>query len=167
MTTNQAPAGDPAPVGRPAAIPFPPEQRASFAEQWSSLPGMQHLGARADFSDARVCRVIIDPVQPFHRGGTGTDAVNGAVIAGLCDAAVGMVGHFQHAGKRVGTAQLSIQFLRPLRGDRVVVEAWPTRAGGTLVFARAEARDAEGVVCAVCDGIVAAIAAPAGGGPVL
>ena len=52
-------------------------------------------------------------------------------------------------------AQLNVQFLRPVEGDRLEVTGWPTRVGRTLVFAAAELRDARGVVCATCDGIVA------------
>ncbi|HEU4698372.1 MAG TPA: PaaI family thioesterase [Gemmatimonadales bacterium] len=142
----------------PLTIPLPdPAERAALAERWSALPAMRALGARADFADPGAVRVVIDRLQPFHRGGLGTEAVNGAVIAGLCDAAVGMVGHFQALGSRVGTAQLSIQFLRPVRGETVAAVGRLTRAGASLVFARAEIEDARGTVCAVCDGIVAIV----------
>lgn len=139
----------------PVTIPFPADQRAAFAEAWSALPAMQHLGARADFSDPAACRVVVDPVQEFHRGGLGTEAINGAVIAGLCDAVIGMVGHCQNLGRRVGTAQLSIQFIKPLTGHRVVAVGRLVRAGTNLVFARAEVEDERGEVCATCDGLVA------------
>ena len=113
------------------------------------------MGARADLTDSEVVRVVIDPVQPAHRGGLGTDAVNGAVIAGLFDVAIGIVGHFQTIGQRAGTAHLGIQYLRPLVGNRVVVEARLVKAGANLVFATAEALDADGTVCARAEGIVA------------
>lgn len=139
----------------PVAIPLDSAAREALAQQWSALPAMRALRARADFSDPEAVRVVIDRLEPFHRGGLGTDAVNGAVLAGLCDAAVGLVGHFQALGRRVGTAQLSIQFLRPLRGNRLVAVGRLTRAGASLVFARAEVEDEHGVVCVRCDGIVA------------
>src|SRR4051794_6452156 len=144
----------------PVTIPHSAAERPRLADEWSALPPMQALGARADFGDPEAVRVVIDQLQPFHRGGLGTEAVNGAVIAGLCDAAIGMVGHFQASGSRVGTAQLSIQFLRPVRGDTVVAVGRLTRSGAHLVFARAEIRDGQGTVCAVCDGIVAIVGRP-------
>ena len=139
----------------PPTIPFGPAERAALATEWSNHPGMRHLGARADFSDPEAVRVVVDPVQAFHRGGLGSDAVNGAVIAGLFDVAIGVVGHFHTQGRRAGTAQLSIRFLRPLRGDRVMVEGRLERAGTNLVFATAEAMDSTGTVCARGQGIVA------------
>jgi uncharacterized protein (TIGR00369 family) len=138
-----------------AVIPFGPEERAALADRWTQHPGMRHLGARADFSDPSRVRVVIDLLEAHHRGGLGTDAVNGPVIAGLFDVAVGMVGHFQTLGKRAGTAQLGIQFLRPVRGGRIVVEAWLLRAGVNLVFVAGEAFDQQGTLCARCEGIVA------------
>jgi len=136
-------------------IPFGAPERVSMAQQWTDHPGMRHMGAQADFSDPRHVRVFIDPVQPVHRGGLGTAAVNGAVIAGLFDVAVGMVGHFQTMGRRAGTAQLNINFIRPVVGDHVEVLARLVRAGSNLVFAEAEALDGAGVTCARAMGIVA------------
>jgi acyl-coenzyme A thioesterase PaaI-like protein len=143
-------------------IPFDPEQRRTMADNWSAHPGMRHMSARADFTDPALVKVVIDPLEPHHRGGLGTAAVNGAVLAGMFDVAIGMVGHFQMIGRRAGTAQLNMHFVRPLTGDRVEVVAWLVRAGRNLVFAAAEARDEQGTVCARGDGIVAASGAAEG-----
>lgn len=140
----------------PPVIPGSPVERAVLAERWSAHPGMRHMGALADFSNPDLVRVVIDPVRPEHRGGMGTEAVNGAVLAGLFDVAIGVVGHFQVPNRRVGTAQLNIQFLRPVRGDRVEVVGHLVRAGMNLVFATADIVDGEGKLCARADGIVAA-----------
>jgi uncharacterized protein (TIGR00369 family) len=147
----------------PVTIPFPSGERSRLAERWNTIPAMRHLGAHADLDDPEAVRIVIDRVEPHHRGGVGTDAVNGAVIAALCDAAVGLVGHFQAPRSRVGTAQLGVQFLTPLHGDRVVAVGRLVRAGRNLVFARVEVEDGAGRVCARCDGIVA-IVGPAGEG---
>ena len=140
------------------AIPFGPAERAAMAETWNAHPGMRHMGARTDFSDPNLVRVLISPLQSHHRGGLGTQAVNGAVIAGLCDVAVGIVGHFQNPDRRVGTAQISVQFLRPVLGESVTAVARLVKAGTNLVFASAEVVDEKGLVCARCDGIVAVVA---------
>ena len=126
-----------------------------MAEQWSAHPGMLHTGARADFSDPDAVQVVIQHLGAHHRGGMGTAAVNGAVLAGLFDVAIGMVGQLHTAGRRAGTAQLSVQFIRPLNGDSVRVRARLIRAGANLVFASAEAFDEHAVVCARAEGIVA------------
>jgi len=130
-------------------------QRNEMAAHWNAHPGMRYIGARVDLSTPDLVRAMLDPIQPFHRGGLGTDAVNGAVIAGLFDLVIGLAGYLHTTGRRAGVAQLNVQFLRPVEGDRLEVRGWPTRVGRTLVFAAAELRDQRNVVCAVCDGIVA------------
>lgn len=130
-------------------------QRSEMAAHWNGHPGMQHVGARVDLSTPNRVRAVVDPIQPFHRGGLGTEAVNGAVIAGLFDLVIGLSGYLHTRGRRAGVAQLNIQFLRPVEGDRLEVTGWPTRVGLNLVFAAAELRDERGRLCAACDGIVA------------
>ena len=65
------------------SAPFDPPlsnaERAALAARWNAHPGIQHMGVRIDLSAPDVVRVYVDPVQPHHRGGLGTDAVNGAV----------------------------------------------------------------------------------------
>jgi len=135
-------------------------RRAAIAKEWNEHPGMRHMGVRLDLSTPEVVRVYVDPVQPHHRGGMGTAAVNGAVIAGAFDLAIGLVGHFHTPGRRVGTAQLNVHFLRPVLGDRFEVLGRATRAGRSLVFAAAELFDERGTLCARCDGIVAVAGEP-------
>ncbi len=130
-------------------------ERAALTAQWNDHPGMRHMGVRVDLSSSDVVRVYVDPVQPEHRGGLGTDAVNGAVISGAFDLAIGLVGHFNTFGRRSGTAQLNIHFVRPVLGDRFEVLGRLVRAGRSLVFATAELHDENGQLCARCDGIVA------------
>ena len=144
----------------PQLPPTTPADRAALSERWSQLPAMQHLGARADFTGPAAVRVIISPLQPYHRGGMGTGAVNGAVIAGLCDAAIGMVGHLHAGPRRLGTVQLGIHFLRPLEGDSVTAIGRLIRAGTTLIFAGADVEDADGQICARGEGIVALLGEP-------
>lgn len=116
---------------------------------------MKRMGARLDFERVDRVRAIIDPVQKFHRGGIGTAAVNGAVLAGLFDLAIGTVGWLSRPDTRSATVSLAMTFLRPTRGDRISVEARLLRAGTNLTFAAAEIRDERGEVTARCDGTVA------------
>lgn len=135
--------------------PLSTAERSALAAQWNEHPGMRHMGVRVDLSAPDVVRVYVDPVEPAHRGGLGTEAVNGAVIAGAFDLAVGLVGHFNTVGRKSGTAQLNIHFIRPVLGDRFEVLGRLVRAGRSLVFATAELHDENGQLCARCDGIVA------------
>jgi acyl-coenzyme A thioesterase PaaI-like protein len=141
------------------------EELAAFQKEWNQHPGMRHMGAQLDLSVPGVVRTVVDPILPEHRGGLGTDAVNGAEIAGLFDLVIGLSGYLQTVGRRAGVAQLSIQFLRPVLGDRFEVVGRPVRAGKTLVFATAELLDERGIACARCDGIVAVAGGDVGAGP--
>lgn len=140
--------------------PFSPayatlEALRALAQGWNESPPMQRLGARLDFDRVDRVRAVLDPVEPYHRGGMGTDAVNGVVLAGLFDLAIGTVGWLTRPDARSATVSLAMTFLRPTRGDRVVVEARLLRAGTNLTFAAAEIFDGNGHVTARCDGTVA------------
>ena len=131
------------------------ESLRALAATWNESPPMRRIGARLEFERLDRVRAVIDPVMPFHRGGMGTDAVNGPVLAGLFDLVIGTVGWLSRPETRSGTVTLSMTFLRPTRGNRVVVEGRLLRAGTNLTFAAAEVIDEQGVVTARCDGTVA------------
>ncbi len=136
-------------------------ERAALAAQWNEHPGMRHMGVRVDLSAPDVVRTYVDPVEPHQRGGLGTEAVNGVVMAGVFDLTIGLVGHFCTPGRRGGTAQLNMHFLRPVLGDRFEVLGRLVRAGRSLVFATADLHDERGQLCARCDGIFAVAGEPA------
>jgi acyl-coenzyme A thioesterase PaaI-like protein len=141
------------PTERLSTVP-PPEVLRELTERWNQHPGIARMGIRLDLSTPGAVRADVDPIEPHHRGGMGTPAVNGPTIAGVFDLVTGLTGYLQAVGKRVGVAQLSIQFLRPVHGDRFHVIGRPTRAGRSLVFVAAELFDEAGVVCARSDGLV-------------
>jgi acyl-coenzyme A thioesterase PaaI-like protein len=127
----------------------------ALADVWNASPPMRQLGARLEFDRVDRVRAVIDPLMPYHRGGMGTDAVNGPVLAGLFDLAIGTVGWLTRPDTRSATVSLAMTFFRPTRGDRVTVEARLLRAGMNLTFAAAEILDGRGEVTARCDGTVA------------
>jgi uncharacterized protein (TIGR00369 family) len=131
------------------------EALRKMAEAWNASPPMQRLGARLEFNRLDRVRAVLDPVRPYHRGGMGTDAVNGAVLAGLFDLAIGTVGWLTRPDTRSATVSLAMTFFKPTRGDRVSVEGRLLRAGTNLTFAAAEIFDGAGEVTARCDGTVA------------
>ncbi len=131
------------------------DERREFEALWNAHAGMRHMGARVDLSTPGLVRCVVDPVRPEHRGGLGTEAVNGAVIAGIFDLVIGLSGYVHTRGRRAGVAQLSVQFLRPVLGARFETHGRAARVGTNLVFSTAELLDERGVVCARCDGIVA------------
>jgi uncharacterized protein (TIGR00369 family) len=142
------------------AKPFSPayptlESLRALGEMWNASPAMKHFGARLDFERVDVVRAVVDPVQAMHRGGLGTDAVNGVVLAGLFDLVIGTVGWLTRPDTRSATVNLSMSFFRATRGDRIFAEARLVRSGLNLVFAAAEIFDGEGRATARCDGTCA------------
>ena len=89
---------------RAMTIPMEPEQRSQWAAKFNRFAAMRHFGATLDLSDDQLVRVVLPKVEEHHRGGLGTSAVNGAVIAGMFDCALGVAGVMQFPGQRTGTA---------------------------------------------------------------
>ena len=142
--------------GKPFSPAYPTlESLRALGEMWNASPLMKHFGAKLAFDRVDRVRAVIDPVTTVHRGGLGTDAVNGVVLAGLFDLVIGTVGWLTRPDVRSATVNLSMSFFRPTRGDRIAAEARLVRAGLNLVFAAAEIFDAEGRVTARCDGTCA------------
>lgn len=128
--------------------------RSELAERWNAHPGIARIGARLEIVSANELRAIVDPIEPHHRGGMGTSAVNGPTIAAIFDLVTGLTGYLQAPGKRAAVAQLNIRFLRPVLGSRFQVAGRPQRTGHSLVFVGCELVDEANVVCAQCDGLV-------------
>lgn len=134
-----------------------------LAAQWNAHPGLRHLGIRVAIPTPGTVRAVVDPVLPHHRGGLGTQAVSGPVIAAVFDLVIGLTGFLHTGDRRAGVAQLNVHFLRPVEGDRFSVSGKPVRVGRNLVFCTAELEDGLGTVCARCDGIVAVAGGDADG----
>ncbi|MFN8577291.1 MAG: PaaI family thioesterase [Candidatus Sericytochromatia bacterium] len=134
-------------------INITPENAKEMAETWNKNFLLKAMGVKIDLSDDKLVKARIDHVQDFHRGGMGTKSVNGAVLSSLFDLVIGLVGIVNSNGHRTGTVQLNINFLKPLFADTLNIEATLIKSGKSLVFARAEAFNDKGEVCATCDGI--------------
>src|SRR5215467_611053 len=81
------------PEGQPFSPAYPTlASLRALGEIWNASPPMKHFGARLEFERVDRVRAVIDPVTMVHRGGLGTDAINGVVLAGLFDLVVGTVG---------------------------------------------------------------------------
>jgi acyl-coenzyme A thioesterase PaaI-like protein len=138
---------------RARPIPMDAAARRAWQEQFNALAAMAVMGASLDLSEDAVVRVHLPEVRPHHQGGMGSAAVNGAVIAGLFDAALGVAGVLQFPGRRAGTVELSVKFMRPTRGRSVDAYAIALKRAEGLAFLEGELW-AEGRLCAVATGIV-------------
>ncbi len=130
------------------------EELSALAEIWNRSEVLRHHGMRVTFEPSRVV-VDLPEVRAEHRGGLGTAAVNGMVLAGLFDLAVGSTVVLLDPRRRSATVQLSMSFERAVFGSSARCEAWIDRAGQRTVFASARILDSTGQVCARCQAVVA------------
>ena len=121
-------------------------------EAWNRHPALKSMNIQVSLSSDAICAKI-DPVLPVHRGGLGTDAVNGAIMSSVSDLMVGLVGIANSQKYRTGTVQLNIHFLKPLKGSQLFAEARATKTGRALIFSHVDIKNAEGEVCVSCEGI--------------
>ena len=130
------------------------EQLDRFAEQFNQSKTLKFFGARLSFPQGDKVVVSLPELRPEHLGGLGTSAVNGGILAALFDLAIGCSSALVDPSRRAATVQLSMSFERPVRGDSLHVEATVDTAGSTTLFASARLYDAQGEVCARCQGVV-------------
>lgn len=95
-------------------------------------------------------------VEHHHRGGGGTNAVNGGITAYMFDGLLGVAVRSAWDPGVSGqvTISLNIQYLRMIQTEnKVIGHARVTRKGASTVFVEGEIFDESGTVCAKCVGI--------------
>ena len=137
------------PSPRPTA-----DELTRLASLWNQSEVLRNLGLRIGFQPDRVV-VDLPEVRAEHLGGLGTSAVNGLVLSGMFDLAVGSTVVLVDPRRRSATVQLSMSFERAVFGRSARCEAWVDRAGQRTLFASARILDEQGQVCARCQGVVA------------
>ena len=136
------------------AEPLTQTQLDAFAASWNEGAVVRHHGFRISYPRGERAVVTLDEVKEHHRGGLGTDAVNGGILAAMFDFAIGCTSVLAPPLRRSATIQISMAFERAVRGNTVRCEARIERTTGTLLFVTAEAIDAQDVVCSRATGIV-------------
>lgn len=129
------------------------EQLARYAEAFNESQTLSHFGMKVRFPNSETVEVVLDPVRPEQRGGLGSDAVNGGVLAAMFDLVIGCAPALVDPSRRSATVQLSINFMSAVRGEKISARAHVTRAGEKLVFASASIFDAQGNECASATGL--------------
>jgi acyl-coenzyme A thioesterase PaaI-like protein len=125
-----------------------------YAASLNQAPFMQHFGFRISYPNGDRVVVTLDEVLPAHRGGMGTDAVNGGVLAAMFDYALGNTAMLAPPLRRNATVQLSMTFERAARGTSLRCEAQIDRAASRMLFSSAKITDSDGTVCARATAIV-------------
>lgn len=99
-----------------------------------------------------------------QRGGGGTSALNGGVIAYMFDGALGaavtslVMNRFgidaaDKAAFETATVSLTINYAQPAEGDAFQAHGVAVRAGRTIAFAEGKLYDERGDVCATASGV--------------
>jgi acyl-coenzyme A thioesterase PaaI-like protein len=139
-----------------------PEELDAVARLWNESQILRHLGLRIRFEPSKVV-VELPEVRPEHLGGLGTTAVNGLVLAGMFDLALGSTVVLVDPHRRSATVQLSMSFERAVSGNSARCEAVIDRVGQRTLFASARILDEKGGICARCQAVVAMSRQPADG----
>jgi acyl-coenzyme A thioesterase PaaI-like protein len=147
---------------RAQTIPLDVLARRTFATRMNALPATRVMGGHFDLDDAAVVRLSLASVEEHHLGGLGTRAVNGAVIAAMFDATLGVAGTLQFAGQRAGTVELSIKLMRPAFEAPLAMLGITVKRTPHLAFTEAELYAADRL-CAIATGIVAVASSPKDG----
>lgn len=126
---------------------------AAVAAAFSASPQVGSFGIRCEIDDPARPRVYLDSAGPTHRGGVGSTAVNGAVMAAMFDLAIGLLGVPFWMEGMAPTATLNIQYLRPAIADGILVEAERGQVTKSRIFGQAILRDLSAeTVFAQCQG---------------
>lgn len=137
-------------------IPALADERAVWQACLGAMPIIDHLGGSLDLSDPRIVRLALATRTQAHEGGLGTDALNGAIIAGLLDCAMSVTGILHLRGRTCGTVQMSIQFMKPVRRAYPVVECVAMRRSSNVVFVEARLIEGRGRCSVLATGVVGA-----------
>ena len=137
------------------------EALAQAAERLNRSAPLAHAGVRVRFPSPQLVVAEIPEVRAEHRGGLGTSAVNGGVLAAVFDLVLGCTALLVDPRRPSATVQLSMSFERPVLGNTLRAEAHIDTQGRRTLFASARIFDAQGQVCAHCRGLVALARAPA------
>lgn len=146
---------------RAQPIPFGEAERLAWAEQFNRLPAVRKFETAIDLRDAALVRVVLETIHEHHLGGLRLRAVNGAVLAGLFDCALGVAGTLQFRDKRAGTCELSIKFMRAVFDAPIEAFAACVKRTDSLAFTECTLFS-NGRLCAMASGLVA-VAAERGG----
>jgi len=126
-----------------------------FSQSLNESELLKFLNLTLKFETDRIM-LRLDPIEERHRGGSTGDSVNGAVVAAICDIAVGAtMGLSQHPltqGSAVG--RLDIRMRKPIVGSFCTAVACIEREARNLVYSRVKFFNESGQLCVEAQGTV-------------
>jgi acyl-coenzyme A thioesterase PaaI-like protein len=134
--------------------PLSQSQLDAFSERWNRNGVLRYLGIRIGFRANERVIVELPKVIDVQRGGKGSDAVNGGVLAMMFDFALGATALLAPPLRRNATAQLSLNFQKAVRGNSARCVAKLDRGTRSLLFSSADLFDERGEICARATALV-------------
>ena len=116
---------------------------------------LKHMGARVDLTQPESPVAVIDEVADIHKGGFGSDAVQGGIIAGLAELALGLLGLMHYKDGMTATAQITVHYLKPFRTKSITARAFTQKVVGNRIFGTVELMNDRNEICAIVYGALA------------
>lgn len=113
-------------------------------ERVNNLAIAKHLGAKVEVQADGSVHARIDEIQPHHLGGQEANAINGVVLMGLLDAAMGAAAIVRLRGERQATIELSAKIMRAVPARAVTAIGSVLSASRDVVFCQAVISDENG-----------------------
>lgn len=125
-----------------------PGAEEAYARQFAAHPLHRALGLRLEERRPGFARVSIEPGAATQGGVAG--GIHGGALAALVDVVTLAALFTEQRPDQLpaGTADLSITYLRPATGARVVAEGEVVKRGRQLAMIEVGIRDGEGRLCA-------------------
>jgi uncharacterized protein (TIGR00369 family) len=136
-------------IVRPSA-----EQLERYAAAFNRSKTLQHFGLELSFPGGMQVEISLPQVRPEQRGGLGSDAVNGGVLAAVFDVTLGCTAALIDPSRRSATIQLSMSFERAVRGSSLRGIGQIDTAGDSVLFSSARIVDERGRACAHAQGVI-------------
>jgi uncharacterized protein (TIGR00369 family) len=130
------------------------EQLARYADGFNRSKTLQHFGMELSFPGGTQVEILLREIRPEQRGGLGSDAVNGGVLAAVFDVTLGCAAALIDPTRRSATIHLSMNFERAVRGSSLRGIGQIDTAGESVLFASARILDERGRACAHAQGVI-------------
>ena len=131
---------------------FSYEEIRHFFNETSQL---KSLGIHVDWIKPGEAQLSIAEIKDIHKGGLGSSAINGGIIALICDMTLGLLGADYWQEGYNATQNLSIDYLKPLLANKVIAHGKVERLVGKKLVALIEVSNENGEVCSCAHGILA------------
>jgi len=116
-----------------------------------ALPFMDHLGVERVPDDGGRALIALN-IRPEHRNGW--KAAHGGILMSLMDSVMSLAVrlHTHNTPASIITIDMSVKFISPAMGERIIAEGWVIGGGRSTLFCEAAIRDTDDKLVAKCMG---------------